>query len=66
MISDGLGSADEAGSDRSDGVLADGYGFMPLPSDIRWSLVNDRACEATRSLPDDVVDQLLNGSRPPE
>jgi hypothetical protein len=47
-------------------AVAQGYDFMPLPSDILWSLVNDRSREAIRSLPDDVVDQLLNGSQPPE
>jgi hypothetical protein len=47
-------------------AVAEGYDFMPLSSEILWSLVNDRAREATRSLPDDVVDQLLDGSRPPE
>ncbi len=51
---------------RRAAAMAEGYNFMPLPSDILWSLVNDRAREATRSLPDDIVDQLLNGSQPPE
>ena len=46
-------------------AVAEGYDFMPLSSEILWRLVNDRAREATRSLPDDIVDQLLNGSQPP-
>lgn len=47
-------------------AAAEGYDFMPLSSEILWSLVNDHAREATRPLPDDIVDQLLNGSRSPE
>ncbi len=46
-------------------AVAEGCDFMPLSSEILWRLVNDRVREATRSLPDDIVDQLLNGSQPP-
>lgn len=44
-------------------TMADGYDFMPLPTELLRSLVSDYRKEATRLLPDVIVERFLNGGR---